>query len=62
MLCCALLGYGDQFGWSDAERCRESGDGCDGRPALGALDPAEIVAVDAALEAKALLGEAELVA
>jgi hypothetical protein len=62
MLCRAVLGSSDQFGWSDAERDRESGDGCDGRPALGALDPAEIVAVDAALEPEALLGEAELVA
>jgi hypothetical protein len=57
-----LLGSGDQLGWPDAERDREPCDGGEGRSALGALDAADVVAVDAALKAKALLGHAEFVA
>lgn len=58
----SLLSSGEQIGWPDTERGRQRRHGSDGRPALGALDPADVVAVHAALKAKTLLGHAEFVA
>ena len=57
-----LLGSGDQVRRPDAERDRKRRHGSEGRAALSALDTSDVVAVDTAVEAKALLGYAKLVA
>lgn len=62
MLRCAFVGSRDQLGGPYVERDRELCDGGEGRPALGSLDAADVVAVHATLKAKALLGDAEFVA
>jgi len=64
--CCAvvlgtLLCSGDQLGRSNAEGSRELCDGGKGWPALGTLDPAYVVAMHGAVEAKALLRDVEFV-
>ena len=57
----SLLSSGEQIGWPDAERGRQRRHGSDGRSPLGALDAADVIAVDTTVEAKALLGYAKLV-
>jgi hypothetical protein len=57
-----FLGLGDQLGGSDVECDGECCDGGEGWSALGALDPADVVAVDAGVEAEALLGDVSFVA
>ncbi len=58
----ALLGSGDQLRRSNAERDGQRCNGGERRSALATLDPADVVAVDAAVEAKALLRDVLLVA
>ncbi len=61
MLLCLLLGASDQLGGPDAERDCQGRDRGEGWSALRSLDAADVVAVDAGLKAKALLGEVALV-
>jgi hypothetical protein len=49
------LCFGEQIRRSDAECDRKRGHGSDGWSALGALDTADVVAVDAALKPETLL-------
>jgi hypothetical protein len=57
-----LLSASDQLRGPDAERDCQGRNRGEGWSALGALDPADVVAMNAAVEAKALLGEVALVA
>lgn len=56
------LSSGDEFGRPNAECDGECRHGYEGGSALGALDSADVVAVDAGLKSKALLREVALIA
>ena len=62
VLLSSRLRFGEQIGRSNAERSRQCRQGGDGRSALGTLNPADVVAMNAALKAEALLGYPEFVA
>lgn len=57
-----LFSAGDQFGCPDVKCRSKRGDGGEGGSPLRPFDPADVVAVDAALKAELLLRDAALVA
>lgn len=61
MMLSPLLSSGDQLGRPDVECRRQRRHRGERWSALSALDAADVVAVDAAVEAQALLGDAEFV-
>lgn len=56
------LGTRQQLGWSHRESLGQSRECRDARPALGPLNPTDVVAVDPALKPEALLRHSEFVA